>query len=147
MGFSLLMSTASTSASVLLISTVPRVHICAGTFSSYAVTRICIRGELARRVMNDNVKARRALRNESLAQLCRTCARRTFRDSARPYVFKASPCERARAATIFRADMFTPRAARKRIRESIMRRAVPRRAPSRLERVTILYTDARVLLE
>lgn len=55
-------------------------RVSAGTFSSYAVTRICIRGELARRVMNDNVKARCALRNEALAQLCRTCARRTFRD-------------------------------------------------------------------
>lgn len=56
-GFSLLMSTTSTSASVLLISTVSCV--CTDTFSSYAVTRVCIRGELARRVMNDNVKARR----------------------------------------------------------------------------------------
>jgi len=56
-GFSLLTSTTSTSASVLLISTVS--YVCADTFSSYAVTRVCICGELARRVMNDNVKARR----------------------------------------------------------------------------------------
>lgn len=127
------MSAAPTSASYVI-----NIGTRADTFSS-----VCIRGELARRVMNDNVKARCALRNEPLAQLCRTCAAENV---SRLGVFKASPRANGNGGGggggggDFSRGYAHPRARRaKRIRESIMRHA----APPRLERVTIFYTDAR----
>jgi len=119
-GFSLLMSTASTLASVLLISTVFRACMCGHVL--LVCSHACI-----------HLRRAGAARNEWQRESAARCVMNRWRNCVEPVrgenvsrldVLKASPCKRASDAEyIFRANIFTPRDARNAyIRESIMRR-------------------------
>lgn len=114
------MSTASTSASVLLISNVPRACMCGHVLLVCSHAYMHPRRAGARRVMNDNVKARRALRNEAGATVSNLWRGERFETG----VFKVSRLWTARMAAIFRADICSPSARNVFASQSCVARAV-----------------------